>query len=221
APLRGIDGFSQILLDDYGDKLDEQGRDYLGRVRRAAQRLGALIDDLLELSRVARHEMTRNTVDLGGIAREVLDELQKSEPERRVDVRIHPTCPAVGDPQLLRVVLENLLGNAWKYTRKMDDACVEFGCQDQNGDCVFYVRDNGAGFDMTFADRLFSPFQRLHTSDEFEGSGIGLASVARVVRRHGGLVWAESAVGDGATFSFTLGRTDPLRRPCESEAPGT
>ncbi len=220
APLRGIDGFSQILLDDYGDKLDEQGRDYLGRVRRAAQRLGALIDDLLELSRVARHEMTRNTVDLGAITREVLDELQKSEPERRVDVRIHPTCPAIGDPQLLRVVLENLLGNAWKYTRKMDDARIEFGCQDKNGDCVFYVRDNGAGFDMTFANRLFSPFQRLHTSDEFEGSGIGLASVARVVRRHSGLVWAESAVGEGATFSFTLGRADQPLRPCEGEAPG-
>jgi PAS domain S-box-containing protein len=199
APLRGIDGFSR-LQEEYGDRLDEQGSEYLVRVRRAAQRLGTLIDDLLELSRVSRHEMRRHRVDVSAIAVDIADDLRQSEPERNVTVRIEPHCMADGDPQLLRVLLENLIGNAWKYSRNTEKACIEFGRNAEG----FFVRDNGAGFDMAYAEKLFMPFQRLHNPAEFEGSGIGLASAARVVRRHGGRIWAEGKPGCGAVFHFTL-----------------
>jgi PAS domain S-box-containing protein len=200
APLRGIDGFSRLLQEDYADKLDEQGNDYLQRVRRATQRLGVLIDDLLELSRVTRHEMRRVTVDLSDMAADIVEDLRRAEPERVVEVRIAPHCNANGDPQLLRVLLENLIGNAWKYTRHAPHACVEFGA-DAEG---WFVRDNGAGFDMAYKEKLFKPFQRLHNPTEFEGSGIGLASAARVVRRHGGRIWGEGSPGAGAAFHFCL-----------------
>lgn len=205
APLRGIDGFTHLLIDEYGDRLDAKGHEYLARVRRAAQRMGMLIDDLLDLSRVNRHEMRREEVDLSQIAREVVEDLRKSEPGRSVAFGIQDGCRAWGDPQLLRVLLENLLGNAWKYTGKTERAEAGFGLDhDPAGEDIFYVRDNGAGFDMTYVDKLFLPFQRLHKTEEFEGSGIGLASAARVVRRHRGRIWADSSPGAGATFRFTL-----------------
>lgn len=215
APLRGIDGFSRLLQEEYGAQLDEQGREYLARVRRASQRMGTLIDDLLELSRVTRQEMHGETVDLSAIAGEIVANLRLEAPARQVEVLIEPDCQAVGDPQLLRVLLENLIGNAWKYTGRTEGARIAFGREKVGvGDTAttsFYVRDNGAGFDMAYADKLFSPFQRLHSPHEFEGSGIGLASAWRVVRRHGGRIWADAAPGQGATFRFTLALGGGLR----------
>ena len=205
APLRSIDGFSQILLEDYGDELDEEGRDYLGRVRAASQRMGQLIDDLLELSRVTRGPLRRTSVDLSTIAASVAEGLKASDPGRQGSFVISEDLVARGDAKLLRVALENLLGNAWKFTSKEPEARVEFGATRQGGTQVYYVRDNGAGFDATYAGKLFGAFQRLHSSEDFEGTGVGLATVARVMRRHGGEVWAEGEVGKGATFYFTLG----------------
>jgi len=205
APLRAIDGFSQAVLEDYADRLDDQGKDYLNRVRAATQRMGHLIDDMLTLSRVTRVEMQRGTVDLSALAADVFAELQKSEPERKVDWRIEPGLIAQGDAQLLRVALVNLLGNAWKFTGKTANAKIEFGAmRDADGATDFFVRDNGAGFDMTYAGKLFGAFQRLHLTSEFPGTGIGLATVQRIIHRHGGRVWAEGAVGKGATFYFSL-----------------
>ena len=204
APLRSMDGFSQILLEDYGDELDEEGRDYLGRVRAASQRMGNLIDDLLELSRVTRGPLRRASVDLSAIAASVAGDLRASDPERHGSFEISEGLVARGDAKLLRVALENLLGNAWKFTSKEPDVRIEFGASRQGVAQVYYVRDNGAGFDASYAGKLFGAFQRLHGSDEFEGTGVGLATVARVIRRHGGEVWAEGEVGKGATFYFTL-----------------
>ncbi len=204
APLRGIDGFSHLLAEEYAGRLDETGRGYLDRVRRAAQRMGNLIDDILELSRVTRQEMRRVPVDLSELAREILDERARSEPEHKVRFRLASDCSAFGDPQLLRVLLQNLLENAWKYSAREAAPKIEFGHEAAHGEQVFYVRDNGVGFDMQYAGRLFAPFQRLHKPGEFEGSGIGLATVARVVNRHGGRIWTEAAPGKGATFRFIL-----------------
>ncbi len=204
APLRSIDGFSQVLLGDQGERLDESGRDALGRVRAAAARMGQLIDDLLKLSRVTRAELHREKVDLSEIARAAASELSRREPDRRVEVCIAEGVTAEGDAALLRLVLENLMGNAFKFTSKRVDARVEFGMERQNGGPVYYVRDNGAGFDMAYAERLFGAFQRLHSVTEFPGTGIGLATVQRIVHRHGGHVWAQGAPGEGATFQFTL-----------------
>ena len=204
APLRGIDGFSHLLAEEYAERLDETGRDYLERVRRAAQRMGTLIDDILELSRVTRQEMRRVRVDLSQIAAEIFEERARVEPGRKVEVSIAHDCIALGDPQLLRVLMQNLLENAWKYSRKADPARIAFGQEVIDGETVFHVSDNGVGFDMKYAERLFAPFQRLHRPDEFEGTGIGLATVARVVHRHGGRVWADASPGRGATFRFTL-----------------
>ncbi|MBI4989584.1 MAG: PAS domain S-box protein [Rhodocyclales bacterium] len=205
APLRGIDGFSQLLVDEYRDRLDAQGVDYLDRVRRAAQRMGTLIDDILELSRVTRQEMRRVKVDLSQLATELIEERTRAEPGHRADIALAPGCKAFGDPQLLRVMMQNLLENAWKYSGKEASPRIEFGRETNGGDTVFFVRDNGVGFDMQYADRLFAPFQRLHKPEDFEGTGIGLATVARVVHRHGGRIWAESEPGKGALFRFTLG----------------
>ncbi|MCR4347456.1 MAG: PAS domain S-box protein [Sulfuricaulis sp.] len=205
APLRSIDGFSQAVLEDYADRLDEPGREHLNRVRAATQHMGHLIDDLIKLARVARAEMHRETVDLSALAGDVLAELQKNEPERRVEYRVDPGLTAEGDARLLRVVLDNLLGNAWKFTGKTANAEIEFGAlRGTDGAPGYFVRDNGAGFDMTYADKLFGTFQRLHALSEFPGTGVGLATVQRIVHRHGGRVWAEGAVGKGATFYFTL-----------------
>jgi signal transduction histidine kinase len=207
APLRGIDGFSLALLEDYAEKLDEDGRDYLHRVRAATQRMGILIDDLLNLSRVTRSEMRWESADLSAIVRSVVAELRKTEPEREVDVRIEDGLQATADAHLLRIVFENLLGNAWKFTSKRGFARIEFGTVQVNARPAFYIRDDGAGFDPAFSDRLFGAFQRLHDKDEFPGTGVGLATVQRIIHRHGGRIWAESAVGRGATFYFTLQET--------------
>ncbi|MCI0405374.1 MAG: PAS domain S-box protein, partial [candidate division Zixibacteria bacterium] len=205
APLRSIDGFSQAVMEDSSEKLDEQGKDYLGRVRTACQRMAQLIDDLLNLSRVSRGEMRMEEVDLSGMAREIVSELQKQSPERKVTFVIADNLTGKGDPRLLRVALENLLGNAWKYTAKHKAARIEFSARrEPDGRTMFYVRDDGAGFDMAYAGKLFGAFQRLHGAAEFAGTGIGLATVQRIIHRHGGRVWAEGAVEQGATFCFTL-----------------
>jgi len=202
APLRAIDGFSQILLKENADQLDDKGRDRLGRVRRAAQHMGELIDDLLKLSRVTRAELQVQPVDVSALAAEVMDALRRQAPERAVTVDIAPDLSTEGDAKLLRIALDNLLGNAWKFTGKRVDARIEFGRDDG---AAFFVRDNGAGFDMAYADKLFGAFQRLHDAGEFPGTGIGLATAQRVIHKHGGRIWAESAPDAGATFRFTLG----------------
>jgi PAS domain S-box-containing protein len=204
APLRSIDGFSQILLEDYADRLDEEGRSYLGRVRAASQHMGHLMDDLLDLSRVSRGPLRTGRVDLSALARDIVEELERSQPDREVEFVVAEGLEADGDARLLAVALENLLGNAWKFTSKKPAAKIAFGSFTENGARVFFVRDDGAGFDAAYADRLFGAFQRLHTDDDFEGTGIGLATVQRVVHRHGGRLWAEGEVGKGATFYFTL-----------------
>jgi signal transduction histidine kinase len=204
APLRSIDGFSQVLLEDYAPRLDDAGRDSLHRVRAASQRMGVLIDDLLKLARVTRTELRTEVVELSAMAREIATELQRSAPERQVDFAIAPGITARGDLRLLRVVLENLLRNSWKYTAKQPRPRIEFGVLTDNGERVFTVRDNGAGFDMKYADKLFGVFQRLHSAADFEGTGVGLATVRRIVTRHGGRIWAEGTVDQGATFYFTL-----------------
>ncbi len=205
APLRAIDGFARAVLEDHGERLPPEGRAYLERVCHAAERMGRLIDDLLALSRVTRREMHRRRVDLSALARAIADELAADEPGRAVDVRIAPGLAVEADPGLVRLLLENLLRNAWKYTRPRTRAVVEFGAERGGaGATVFFVRDNGVGFDMRHAGRLFQPFQRLHRDEEFEGTGIGLATALRVVRRHGGRIWAEAEPGRGAVFRFTL-----------------
>jgi signal transduction histidine kinase len=205
APLRAIDGFSQALMEDYADKLDHTGKDYLGRIRAGSQRMAQLIDDLLNLSRVARSSVTRQEVDLSAMANSIVSELRRAEPGRRIDCSIAENLHVNGDEHLLRVALENLLGNAWKFTEKCARAQIEIGKLQDPGAPVYFVRDNGAGFDMAHVDKLFGPFQRLHSMQEFKGTGIGLATVQRVIHRHGGRIWAEGGVGQGATFYFKLG----------------
>ncbi len=204
APLRAIDGFSQVLLEEHAAQVDETGRDHLRRVRAGAQRMAELIEDLLDLSRVARAEMRRENIDLSKLAQDIVAELKKSEPERRVELLIREGLVVEGDPRLLQAAMENLLGNAWKFTGERTPARIEFGAEEQDGRRVYFVRDNGAGFDMTYADKLFGPFQRLHAATEFPGTGIGLASAQRIIHRHGGRIWAEGEVDQGATFYFTL-----------------
>lgn len=204
APLRSMDGFSQALLEDYADKLDEQGKNYLQRVRSNSQRMGELIDDLLSLSRVTRGEMRREWVDLSGLAKAIAEDLRQRQPERQVTFVIADGLEGSGDPHLLRIALENLLGNAWKYTRKHSQARIEFGMKTSGGETIYFVKDDGTGFDMAYADRLFGAFQRLHPASEFEGTGVGLATVQRIINRHGGHVSAEGVVEQGATFYFTL-----------------
>jgi len=204
APLRSIDGFSLALLEDYADKLGDAGKEYLQRVRAAAIKMGQLIDTLLNLSRLTRGALKVATVDLSALARNVAEELRGSEPERRVEFVIADRMTAEGDPVMLQVVIQNLLANAWKFTRKRDAALIEFGLKHIDGRPAYFVRDNGTGFDMAYADKLFSAFQRLHTATEFPGLGIGLATVQRIINRHGGRVWAEAEVDKGATMYFTL-----------------
>lgn len=206
APLRSIDGFSQAFLEDYADRVDAKGQGYLQRVRSAAQRMGELIDDMLQLSRIGRLEIRREETDLSELARLVVAELKKHEPDRDVNVQITEGLITETDPRLMRIAMENLLGNAWKFTRKVSDAVIEFGTADFIDGKAYFVRDNGAGFRMEYAEKLFRPFQRLHSEEDFPGTGIGLATVYRVIDRHGGRVWAESDVGKGATFYFTFSR---------------
>jgi PAS domain S-box-containing protein len=209
APLRAIDGFSKALLDEFADKLGGEGQRYLERVRAGAGRMDQLIRDFLELARVTRAEMRHERVDLSQLARNVSAELQRQEPARDVDVHIRDGLLASGDPRLLRAVFENLLSNAWKFTRRRRRARIDVDAEERGGETIFIVRDDGAGFDMRYAGGLFRPFHRVHEAPDFEGSGIGLATAERIVSRHGGRIWAEAAVEKGATFYFTLQPEQP------------
>jgi signal transduction histidine kinase len=203
APLRPLDGFSQALLEDFGPQLDARGQDYLKRIRAAAQRMGQLIDDLLQLSRISRSDVKRQSVNLSEMVSEIMAEVRTGEPTRNVETVVQPGIVVQADSRLLRIAIENLLRNAWKFTGKRTGARIEFGVKPEK-EPVYFIRDNGAGFDQGFSSRLFQPFQRLHSTSDFEGTGIGLAIVTRIIGRHGGQVWAEAAVDQGATFFFTL-----------------
>ncbi|MEW6776793.1 MAG: response regulator [Bdellovibrionota bacterium] len=204
APLRSIDGFSQALVEDYGKALDEKASDYLRRIRGAAQRMGELIDDLLQLSRIGRMDLNRESVDLSAMVTAIVKALQERAPERQVEFRTQGGLVVEADPRLLKIALENLLGNAWKFTGKTPRAMIEVGTEANGRESVYYVKDNGAGFDMEYAAKLFAPFQRLHKDTEFPGTGIGLATVYRIVDRHGGRIWVEASPGAGATFRWTI-----------------
>ena len=204
APLRAIEGFCQLLHETHGQSLDAEGRRFLARINVNVKRMGAIIEDLLALSRIGKTQMSRRKVDLSAVAQRIVAELRAREPARRVEVEIAPRLEAWGDERLVVIALENLIGNAWKYTGRKPEARIEVGKRDVVGQSVFYVKDNGAGFDMAFASKLFTPFVRLHGVSEFEGTGIGLATVKRIVERHGGEIWAEAQVDLGATIHFTL-----------------
>ncbi len=205
TPLRAVDGFSQALLEDYYDQFDDMGRDFLNRIRTESQRMGRLIDDLIGLSRYTRTEMAVSMIDLSAVGAEIFADLERLSPERSVVYTVQSGMAACGDERLMRVALQNLIGNAWKFTAKKADARIEFGCTHQFGRLEYFVRDNGAGFDMTYANKLFGAFQRLHAMTEYEGTGIGLATVQRIIQRHNGSIRAEGAVDQGAAFYFTLG----------------
>jgi len=204
APLRHIDGFSQALLEEEAAHLGEQGKEWLGYIRGAVGKMSALIEDLLRLSRSGRSAIAPRELDLAALVGAVFDDLRREEPGRAVELVNAAAAPCQADAGLMRIVLENLVRNAWKFTKKRADAKVEFGVGQEHGEAVYFVRDNGAGFDPRYGDNLFQPFRRLHAASEFEGNGIGLAIVQRIIRRHGGRVWAESRLGEGATFYFTL-----------------
>ena len=206
APLRGIDGFSQALLQDCGDQLSSKGKEHLQRVRAASHRMGVLIDDLLNLSRITRAEMRLETVNLSQLANEIAQDLRAEDPARKAEFVIAQDLSAKADPRLLQVVLQNLIGNSWKFASKQEQTRIEIGRNGSNGNSSFYVTDNGAGFDPAHADRLFGAFQRLHSVSEFPGTGIGLATVQRIINRHGGRIWAKAEVDRGATFYFYLCR---------------
>lgn len=206
SPLRRIDGFARALLET-GEVSSSTGTRFLSNIRTSIGQMGQLIDDVIYLARVTSTELREHDVDLSEVARLALDQMRQAEPERQVTTRIRPGVIVCGDGRLLRIAMENLLANAWKFTSKRPDAAIEFGYRQRDGERTYFVKDNGVGFDMEFAERLFGPFQRLHRSDEFPGSGIGLATVRRVIHRHGGQVWAEAKPGEGAVFSFTLGHT--------------
>ncbi len=205
APIRTVSGFAKIIVEDYLDKLDAQGRDYLNRILKGSEKSTQLIDNLLHLSKIVRQDMDRIEVDLSGKASKIMEELREMHSGRNVEVVVQDGLTASADPRLIELALSNLLGNAWKFTSKTEQARIEFGSLEKDGDTVYYVKDNGAGFDPGYADKMFWPFHRLHSENEFEGTGIGLAIVERVVRRHGGRIWAEGEVGKGATIYFTLG----------------
>lgn len=204
APLRGIDGFSQILLDDYSEKLDGEALRYLNFIRQGVQKMGVLIDDLIKLSRLTRNEFKKEEVDISILTDELIKELTVPNPDRKVQFKNFDSEVIQADPGLLRVALQNLLNNAWKYTTGKEVTIIECGKTHKDGQDAYFIRDNGVGFDMRFYDKLFLPFQQLHPKEKFEGAGIGLATVARIIRRHGGNIWAESIVGEGTTFYFTL-----------------
>jgi light-regulated signal transduction histidine kinase (bacteriophytochrome) len=206
APLRAIDGFSQAIIDEYVDKLDEQGKSYLQRIHHGSQQMAQLIDDMLNLSKLTRGKLNiQEHINLSLIVQDIAAELERQSPERQVEFHIQDNVIVRGDQSLLQSVLQNLLENAWKFTSKHSKSCIEFGTLKQNGRLVCYVRDDGAGFESIYAGKLFGAFQRLHSANEFPGTGIGLASIQRIINRHGGEVWAEAEVEKGATFFFTLG----------------
>jgi PAS domain S-box-containing protein len=205
APLRGIDGFSQALLEEYQDKpLDDTGKTYLERVRKATQKMGFLIDDILKLSRVTRSEFQYESIDLSYMVREIAEKVKKNNPERTVDVTVREGINVKGDPYMMRIAMDNLLDNAWKFTGKTEYPRIEFGSVDRDGETIYFIKDNGVGFDMVYVGKIFGAFQRLHATDEFPGTGIGLATVQRIIQRHGGHIWAEGEVGKGAAFYFTI-----------------
>lgn len=208
-PLRGMNGFSRIILERYGDTLDEEGKGYLDRLSAASIRMGQLVDDLLHLTKVTRAEMRRGTVDLTAMAEEIATDCRHTQPERRAEFAIQPGMVAIADENLLRIVMVNLLANAWKFTARQPVSRIEVGSIERDGRTEFFVRDNGVGFDMAYVGKLFGPFERLVSVNEFEGTGIGLATVKRIVERHGGMVWAEGEPGRGATFHFTLSPASP------------
>jgi PAS domain S-box-containing protein len=204
APLRAMDGFSLALMEDYGDKFDGSGKNFLQRIRTASQQMSRLIDDLLSLSRVTRTEIRHSSVNLSAIANEIVNRHLELQPRSNFALDIQDGVTVFGDERLLRIALENLLGNAWKFTSKTENPLISFSSTKNNGKTVYSIKDNGAGFDMRYADKLFGAFQRLHSTTEFEGTGIGLATVQRIIARHGGKIWAESEVGKGAVFYFTI-----------------
>jgi PAS domain S-box-containing protein len=204
GPLRGIDGFSQALLEDNKETLDGKSQDYLRRVREAAQHMGHLIDDLLKIARISKSEIQHKSVDLSAEARGVFESLQEQYPERSVEATVQEGLLAGRDARLIRILMEHLLGNAWKFTMREEKPRIEFGSFIKEGETIYFVRDNGVGFDMAYIGKLFGTFQRLHTLDDFPGTGVGLATVQRIINRHGGRIWAEGEVGKGATFYFTL-----------------
>lgn len=204
TPLRAIDGFSQALMEDYADKLDETGHDYLSRIRGASQTMAELIDDMLQLSKVTRSELLKESVDLTSIANKVIESHKLLEPDRNLQINIDHGLLCVADKNLITIVMNNLIGNAWKYTGKKELAEISIGKQEIDGKEIFFVKDNGAGFDMQFKNKLFGVFQRLHSTEEFSGTGVGLATAQRILHRHGGTIWAESVVDEGATFYFTV-----------------
>ena len=205
APVRRIDGFSRALLESHAAALDDGGRRFLGNIREATEHMSELIDDMLHLAQVTRAELRRLPVDLSGAVQAALRQLAETEPDRRVEYVVRPGLEVEGDPRLLRVAVENLVGNAWKFSVGREPARIEFGVVSAHAEPAYFVRDNGAGFDMAYADRLFTPFQRLHSARHFKGTGVGLATVQRIVQRHGGRVWADGVPDQGATFWFTLG----------------
>jgi light-regulated signal transduction histidine kinase (bacteriophytochrome) len=214
TPLIGIDGFSHLLLTRYRTVLDAQGQEYLQRVRVATRHMMERINALLTLARLSHHTIAVEAVDLSALAHAVANDLRQREPDRPAEIHIQKELVVHGDPRLLRALVENLLGNAWKFTTRRGPARIEVGRRfDEANEAVYFVRDNGAGFDMTYADKLFGAFERFHASDEFPGTGIGLATVKRIVQRHGGRVWAEGAVDGGATFFFTIGVPVPVLGP--------
>ncbi|HKO34132.1 MAG TPA: response regulator [Candidatus Limnocylindria bacterium] len=206
APLRRIEAFGRAVLESQGEQLDGNGRRFMDRIQEASRQMSQLIDDVLYLSKVSRAEVRQQEIDLSGLVESILERLREADPGRTVETRVRPGVIVAGDGRLLRIALTNLLENAWKFTEREPAAQIEFGMMTAMGEPTYFIRDNGAGFDMAYVDRLFGPFQRLHLASEFPGSGIGLATVQRIIHRLGGRVWAEGVVGQGATFSFTLGR---------------
>lgn len=206
APLRSIDGFSQAILEEYSDKLDETGIGYLNRVRMASQKLSHLIDVFLSLARVTRTELHTSQVNLTSVTRSVMNTLQNGDPTRKIDLSIEADLIDFADPSQIKIVLENLLENSWKYTSKTEEPSISFGCIEKNGEKVYYVKDNGVGFNMNYVNKLFVPFQRLHHENDFPGTGIGLATVKRIIDRHNGEIWAEGEPNKGSIFYFTINR---------------
>jgi light-regulated signal transduction histidine kinase (bacteriophytochrome) len=206
APLRAIDGFSRVVLEDYTGKLDDEGKRYLNIIRGNTKKMGQLIDDLLLFSRLGRQELRASGIDMGKLAKAVSEELKLAVPERKLKFTINTLIPAQGDQAMIRQVFVNLLSNAVKFTRPKETAMIEIGGQNEGSENIYYVRDNGVGFDMQYVNKLFGVFQRLHSSEEFEGTGVGLAIVQRIIHRHGGRAWAEGKVGEGAAFYFSLPR---------------
>jgi signal transduction histidine kinase len=210
APVRTINSFMNILFEDFGDQFSSEASDYLKRIKRAGTKLDNLIDDLLELSRVTRTEMLRKRVDISRLVYEEIQILKEMSPDRNVDIRIAEKLESWGDEGLIKILFQNLLSNAWKYTAQNENPIIEIGRVESKDNNNFFIKDNGIGFDMKYSDQLFQPFQRLHTDQEFEGNGVGLATIMRIIIRHGGEIWPESEVGKGTTFYFTLGKSIPI-----------